>query len=450
MSLNLNWPASGVESIKITGSFDNWQQSCSPQLIDGTYVYSLDASLLTDDLVFKFIVNGEWVTLDDYPVKWENGVANNYIALDSIDQYIVPIPKQSRVPSSSKSDGPPDTDSSNATTNAGSKNVDQLASTPVKKSHSSSNHATTKDSASPISSKVPKSPVNTTSGAVPSSSHSHHSSVGSSHLPIPDVYDESVDTQDIDTTKGSLPLNFPSHHKPTGTGPSHGHMLIPRAYDESVDTEDIDTTKGCLPLNVPHKGDAAKTSKDVTSKLSDPFSDNQGAPGQLSVVETSGSSKGNDTVSYGDDSFKSSTSFPIDFSQPSSKSSNLKSKVSSIASPTKGGPGEVEDSFVSAKSGLQNPELVTGDSPQLVDKASQDSSFAAVSEPESHFETIAPEEPLTSNPADNSKNDGLAESQSTLKKVQIPGSFDPQSPQKSESSTKTTGLVLRFKNLFRY
>jgi hypothetical protein len=430
MSLNLNWPASGVQSIKITGSFDNWQQSCSPHLIDATYVYSLDSSLLTDDIVFKFIVNGDWVTLDEYPVKWDNGVANNYIPLDSIDKYITgSTVNKSHGVSSGKSVESCNTGFNSATTSgdksiAGDFEDDELAKTA--------------NATSPLSN-VANSPGKTTSGAVGlASSHSHRSSMGSNHLPIPDVYDESVDTDDIDTTKGSLPLQSPSSHQHKELGSSHGHIPIPHAYDESVDTEDIDTTKGSLPLNVPHHK-----------------SDTAGG--------VSGSSKGTDTVSYEDDSFKSSSSFPIDVSQPSSKSSNLKSKVPNVA-----GDVEVEDSFVSAKSsGLQNVDVLSNESGQLVDKTSQDSSFAgvSVSEPESHFETISREKPLATKDDDELKNDdfknetfknnelnndGLAQSQSTLKKIQIPGSFDPQSPQKSDSTTKTTtGLVLRFKSLFK-
>lgn len=67
-----------IESVQITGTFDNWSKSL-PEITTPPFEQTI---ILDDkqDIIFKFIINGNWTTLDSYPtVTDEHGNTNNIV-----------------------------------------------------------------------------------------------------------------------------------------------------------------------------------------------------------------------------------------------------------------------------------------------------------------------------------------------------------------------------------
>ncbi|KAI8914563.1 hypothetical protein EDD86DRAFT_216724 [Gorgonomyces haynaldii] len=68
-----------AQKVILTGSFDNWSQSIELKKTENGFVgeITLDHS---EQILFKFIVDGQWVTSPFYPTqKDDNGNVNNYI-----------------------------------------------------------------------------------------------------------------------------------------------------------------------------------------------------------------------------------------------------------------------------------------------------------------------------------------------------------------------------------
>lgn len=72
---------SAASQVIVTGSFDNWSQSIvATQQPDGSFVAEIPAEKGTE-ILFKFLVDGEWVT-GDYPTESdENGNLNNRLVV---------------------------------------------------------------------------------------------------------------------------------------------------------------------------------------------------------------------------------------------------------------------------------------------------------------------------------------------------------------------------------
>lgn len=69
---------SDVKSVQITGTFDNWSKSL-PEITSPPFEQTITLPE-KQDIIFKFIIDGNWTTLDSYPVVAdENGNTNNIV-----------------------------------------------------------------------------------------------------------------------------------------------------------------------------------------------------------------------------------------------------------------------------------------------------------------------------------------------------------------------------------
>lgn len=67
-----------VKSVQITGTFDNWSKSL-PEITTPPFEQTITLPE-KQDIIFKFIIDGNWTTLDSYPIVTdEHGNANNVI-----------------------------------------------------------------------------------------------------------------------------------------------------------------------------------------------------------------------------------------------------------------------------------------------------------------------------------------------------------------------------------
>ncbi|KAI5960484.1 hypothetical protein CANMA_003996 [Candida margitis] len=67
-----------ANTVQITGTFDNWSKSL-PEITTEPFEQTIELAE-KQDIVFKFIIDGNWTTLDSYPVVTdEHGNANNVV-----------------------------------------------------------------------------------------------------------------------------------------------------------------------------------------------------------------------------------------------------------------------------------------------------------------------------------------------------------------------------------
>lgn len=67
-----------VKSVQITGTFDNWSKSL-PEITTPPFEQTITLPE-KQDIIFKFIIDGNWTTLDSYPIVTdEHGNANNVV-----------------------------------------------------------------------------------------------------------------------------------------------------------------------------------------------------------------------------------------------------------------------------------------------------------------------------------------------------------------------------------
>ncbi|KAI8923548.1 immunoglobulin E-set [Entophlyctis helioformis] len=83
MSIEITWPYGGQQVI-VTGEFDDWKQSAAATKgDDGIFRVLIKPPSGLAELVFKFVVDGEWRTSPDFAVLTDAlGNANNWVAVE--------------------------------------------------------------------------------------------------------------------------------------------------------------------------------------------------------------------------------------------------------------------------------------------------------------------------------------------------------------------------------
>ncbi|CAH2352720.1 hypothetical protein CLIB1423_07S06040 [[Candida] railenensis] len=105
-SYRFKWPAaSDIQSVHITGTFDNWSKTNNPLKRDGDFFVGTINVPSREKLVFKFVINEEsWVMSPDYKIETDaSGNENNYVDETELEEVSTPTPttKAAAAPSSS-------------------------------------------------------------------------------------------------------------------------------------------------------------------------------------------------------------------------------------------------------------------------------------------------------------------------------------------------------------
>ncbi|CCE73239.1 Piso0_000268 [Millerozyma farinosa CBS 7064] len=82
----IEWPDTDVNSVQVTGNFDNWSMSEAPLTKTDTRYVKLLTFSSRKKIVFKFVVNNEeWCASKHYKIEEdEHGNQNNYIDADDL------------------------------------------------------------------------------------------------------------------------------------------------------------------------------------------------------------------------------------------------------------------------------------------------------------------------------------------------------------------------------
>ncbi|CCF58640.1 hypothetical protein KAFR_0F00430 [Kazachstania africana CBS 2517] len=88
VNFTFKWPA-GPSDVVITGDFDEWKGSLPlVKQADNSFELSVPTNFKNGEekFLFKFIVDGEWTTSNEYPLETDaKGISNNYIGLNDVE-----------------------------------------------------------------------------------------------------------------------------------------------------------------------------------------------------------------------------------------------------------------------------------------------------------------------------------------------------------------------------
>lgn len=81
------WPSQAVNSVYVTGTFDNWSKSTKlVQNKDGSYSVTIEVP--KEKIMFKYVVDGTWLTTSKFKTEKDStGIENNVIYPEDLSQY---------------------------------------------------------------------------------------------------------------------------------------------------------------------------------------------------------------------------------------------------------------------------------------------------------------------------------------------------------------------------
>ncbi|ODV79109.1 uncharacterized protein CANTADRAFT_6284 [Suhomyces tanzawaensis NRRL Y-17324] len=82
-----------AHSVQITGNFDNWSKSLHAHKLGSVFEQTVTLDH-RQRLVFKFVVDGDWVLNRDYATEWHDGVENNVVEAVQLEE----VPEHHPVP----------------------------------------------------------------------------------------------------------------------------------------------------------------------------------------------------------------------------------------------------------------------------------------------------------------------------------------------------------------
>jgi hypothetical protein len=82
---SLTRPSNEPKSVYVTGTFDNWSKSTKLSLTGEKFKATI--SVPKEKIVFKFVVDGQWITTSLFKTEKDNmGIENNVIYPDDLDE----------------------------------------------------------------------------------------------------------------------------------------------------------------------------------------------------------------------------------------------------------------------------------------------------------------------------------------------------------------------------
>ena len=79
-----------VPKVIVTGTFDNWSKSLPlVKQTDGSFSLQVPLPPKAEDVIYKYVVDGEWrINSDENITKDESGIENNIISKDHLKELI--------------------------------------------------------------------------------------------------------------------------------------------------------------------------------------------------------------------------------------------------------------------------------------------------------------------------------------------------------------------------
>lgn len=252
MLFQIKYPAD-LESVQIAGNFNSWTGE-SGKIVDGSYVFNVK---FDEDLVFKFIVNGEWRVHPEYEIVKEGFIENNRLSLDKgIKEKVAEQPKDKESTQVALAEQPKE------------KSTEHSASVPTLIGGLPSKSAVNADTAKDIAVGLPedeKKEVPLEDGAKVGKEDGKDEVVKSEKEPVNSVKDEvKKDSSDVPsaTDKGSAIVAEPLD---LDTVPN---LIKPGVHAEDAKVEDVEDVEDAAPVkSVALKEDFAPADKSKSTDL---------------------------------------------------------------------------------------------------------------------------------------------------------------------------------------